>query len=71
MLRGEPFRVRFCGRRCFINGLLRETDHTRIGLGIRWPESREPDVVAEYYVLRKINTQERMKIEGGVWGNER
>jgi peptidyl-tRNA hydrolase, PTH1 family len=48
-----------------INGLLKGTEYTRIGVGIGRPESREPDVVAGY-VLRKMSTQERMKIEACV-----
>ncbi|KAH8754950.1 peptidyl-tRNA hydrolase-domain-containing protein [Hyaloscypha finlandica] len=48
-----------------INGLLRGTEYTRIGVGIGRPESREPDVVAGY-VLRKMSAQERIKVEGCV-----
>jgi len=40
-------------------------DHTRIGVGIGRPESREPDVVAEY-VLKKMTGPERMKVQGCV-----
>ncbi|PMD37113.1 peptidyl-tRNA hydrolase [Hyaloscypha variabilis F] len=48
-----------------INGLLKGTEYTRIGVGIGRPESREPDVVAGY-VLRKMSAQERGKLEGCV-----
>jgi PTH1 family peptidyl-tRNA hydrolase len=48
-----------------INGLLKGSEYTRIAVGIGRPESREPDVVAGY-VLRKMSSQERMKIEGCV-----
>ncbi|KAE9378611.1 peptidyl-tRNA hydrolase [Stipitochalara longipes BDJ] len=48
-----------------INGLLKGTEYTRIGVGIGRPESREPDVVAGY-VLRKMSAQERAKVEGCV-----
>lgn len=37
-------------------------DYTRIGIGIGRPESREPNVVANY-VLRKMLPGERAKIE--------
>jgi len=48
-----------------INEKLRDTDYTRIAVGIGRPESREPNAVAEY-VLRKMGPGERAKIEGAV-----
>ncbi|KUJ13124.1 peptidyl-tRNA hydrolase [Mollisia scopiformis] len=46
-----------------INGLLKGSDYTRIGVGIGRPESRDSDAVASY-VLRKMNGAEKSKIEG-------
>ncbi|CZR69603.1 related to aminoacyl-tRNA hydrolase [Phialocephala subalpina] len=46
-----------------INGLLKGSDYTRIGVGIGRPESRDPDTVANY-VLRKMSGVEKGKIEG-------
>jgi PTH1 family peptidyl-tRNA hydrolase len=46
-----------------INASIRGDLYTRIGVGIGRPESREPDVVASY-VLRKMNGNEKLKIEG-------
>lgn len=40
--------------------------YMRIGVGIGRPESREPNAVASY-VLKKMNTIERAKVEGA-WG---
>lgn len=44
---------------------LRGVDYTRIGVGIGRPESREPNVVANY-VLRKMGPVEKAKVEGCV-----
>lgn len=46
-----------------INGLLKGSEYTRIGVGIGRPESRDPDTVANY-VLRRMSGVERGKIEG-------
>lgn len=50
------------------NGLrsMMTKDYIRIGIGIDRPLSREPDVVAAY-VLRKMQGQERAKIEASAF----
>lgn len=40
-------------------------NYMRIGIGIGRPESREPNAVASY-VLRRMTSQEKLKIEGCV-----
>jgi PTH1 family peptidyl-tRNA hydrolase len=44
---------------------LRGVEYTRIGVGIGRPQSREPNVVANY-VLRKMGPMEMAKLEGCV-----
>jgi len=44
---------------------LRGEEWWRIGVGIGRPESRDPDVVAGF-VLRKMSSAERSRIEGAV-----
>jgi PTH1 family peptidyl-tRNA hydrolase len=46
-----------------IKEVLRGVEYTRIGVGIGRPQSRDPDAVATY-VLRKMSSVERSKIEG-------
>ncbi|CAL3968431.1 hypothetical protein PZA11_004023 [Diplocarpon coronariae] len=48
-----------------INDSLRGAEYWRIAVGIGRPESREKDDVADY-VLRKMSSAERGKIEGAV-----
>lgn len=48
-----------------IRDTLRGQEYTRIGVGIGRPESRDANVVANY-VLRKMNGEEKRKIEGCV-----
>lgn len=46
-----------------INGLLNGNDYTRIAVGIGRPESRDPDTVARY-VLIKMSGVQKSKVEG-------
>jgi PTH1 family peptidyl-tRNA hydrolase len=48
-----------------IRDVLKGQGYTRIGVGIGRPESRDPNIVANY-VLRKMTGTERAKIEGCV-----